>query len=73
MSSFGKRSGIAGYSNELMKALSPQCAEAPAQHAAGTHADLSAVKAMLAAATAGDARAKMTATMAGVRFRRPGL
>ena len=73
MSSFGKRSGIDGYSSELTKALSPQAGEPREQHSVDVSPELAAVKLILSAATAGEARAKMAATMSGVRTRRPGL
>jgi hypothetical protein len=74
MSSFGKRSGIEGYSTELTKALAPQSGGEPRDRlAVEAHADLTAVQVILSAATAGESRAKMAAAMSGVRTKRPGL
>ena len=75
MSSFGKRSGIEGYSNELTKALTPPAQGEPSMNepAQLPQCELSAVQMILSTATAGEARAKMAATMSGVRTRRPGL
>ncbi|KAB2849029.1 MAG: hypothetical protein F9K44_09160 [Hyphomicrobiaceae bacterium] len=68
MSSFGKRSDIGGYGAELMKALAPPGA-ADASHAGD---DLQAVRAILAAATAGERRSKTTLTMSAGRAKRRG-
>jgi hypothetical protein len=68
MSSFGKRSDIVGYCAELTKALAPQGQEAAHDVRAGD--GLTAAKAILAAANAGESRAMISLSMSGPRAKR---